>query len=231
MLWKGGVLSFMDQKISGPQRAALRKYTELLASYEGRVRLTGPTDAETIWKDHVEDCLFTVPCLPPQGRIIDVGSGGGLPGLVWAILRPELEVTLLDSTKKKCVAMEEISSALELTNVRVAWGRCEEFALSERESFALAGARAVAETGILAEFLSPLVMQGGRALAMKGPKYAEELAPLKGKWHRLGFDEPTILPYTNQSKSCFLLLWQKSGPCPPEFPRKTGMASKKFWWR
>ncbi len=221
----------MVEEVSDSQRVLLKRYAELLASYGGKIRLTGPSDPEIIWNDHVEDCLFTIPFLPQKGKIIDVGSGGGLPGLVWAIMRPDLEVTLLDSVRKKCGALQEIGTALGLSNIRVVWGRCEEFARTERECFDLAGARAVAETGVLAEFLSPLTAPGGRALAMKGPGYEQEIGPIRGKWQRLGFDEPEATPYSILDKSRFLLLWNKSEPCPPEFPRKTGTAAKNFWWR
>lgn len=221
----------MEEEISGVQRGVLERYVDLLASYEGRIRLTGPSDPEIIWKEHIEDCLFTVPFLPEKGKAVDVGSGGGLPGMVWAVMRPDLEVTLLDSVRKKCGALEEMGAALGLSNIRVVWSRCEEFAAAEREVFDLAGARAVAETGILAEFLSPLVKPGGKAMAMKGPGYAPEIEPLGGRWGRLGLGEPAAVPYKIGDKTRFLLLWKKITPCPPEFPRRTGMAAKNFWWR
>lgn len=222
----------MEEEISGRQRKLLKQYTELLASYGGKIRLTGPSDPETIWQDHIQDCLFTVPFLPAGGKVVDVGSGGGLPGLVWAVMRPDLEITLLDSVRKKCGALEEIGASLGLSNIRVVWGRCEEFAANERELFDFAGARAVAETGLLAEYLAPLVKApGGRALAMKGPGYAKEIEPLGGKWQRLGFDEPAVIPYSIRGKSRYLLLWMKKYPCPKEYPRRTGTAAKNFWWR
>ena len=172
-------MDHVDEQILSSRGEILKRYGDLLASYGGKIRLTGPSDPEILWNDHILDCLFTVSSLPEKGQVLDVGSGGGLPGLVWAICRPDLEVTLLDSVKKKCGALEEMAAALELPNVRVVWGRCEEYALRERETFSLAGARAVAGTGILLEYLSPFVAVGGTVLAMKGPLYAEELEPLQ----------------------------------------------------
>jgi 16S rRNA (guanine527-N7)-methyltransferase len=221
----------VDEQILSSRGEILKRYGDLLASYGGKIRLTGPSDPEILWNDHILDCLFTVSILPEKGQVLDVGSGGGLPGLVWAICRPDLEVTLLDSVKKKCGALEEMAAALELPNVRVVWGRCEEYALRERETFSLAGARAVAGTGILLEYLAPFVAVGGTVLAMKGPLYAEELEPLQGRWNRLGLAAPSIVPYGGDEKKRFLLLWKKNAPCSSRFPRKTGMAEKTFWWR
>lgn len=221
----------MDSAEAPIHEEKLRKYVDILASYEGKIRLTGPTDPEVLWRDHVQDCLFSVHYLPSRGKILDVGSGGGLPGIIWALSRPDLEVTLLDSVRKKCRALEEIAQALDLNNVRVIWSRCEDFARKEREAFALAGARAVAETGVLLEYLSPLVSPGGTVMAMKGPLYEEEIAPLMGKWDHLGLSMPTIIPDVGSEKKKFLILWGKESPCPARFPRKVGMAEKSHWWR
>ncbi len=103
----------MDEQILSSRGEILKRYGDLLASYGGKIRLTGPSDPEILWNDHILDCLFTVSILPEKGQVLDVGSGGGLPGLVWAICRPDLEVTLLDSVKKKCGALEEMAAALE----------------------------------------------------------------------------------------------------------------------
>ncbi|GAB1400050.1 hypothetical protein MASR1M66_15040 [Aminivibrio sp.] len=129
----------MDQAVSrllSRHEDALRHYGELLASYKGRIRLTGPTDPEILWKEHILDCLASVPLLPSEGKIIDVGSGGGL-GLVWALCRPDLEVVLLDSVRKKCGALAALAADLGLANVAVAWSRAEDYARTNREVFDL----------------------------------------------------------------------------------------------
>lgn len=218
-------------EIAEHNRKALETYIDGLVSFSGRVRLTGPQDRETLWSEHILDCLYSVPLLPHEGDIIDVGTGGGLPGMVWAICRPDLHITLLDSVKKKCVALEELAGLLHLKNVTIICSRAEEFALSRRETFSLAGARAVKGAGVLLEYLSPFVAQGGKTLAFKGPLYKEEIEPLAGQEYRLGLSAPDIFFYSLNGKEHFLLTWQKKKPCPKEFPRKTGMAEKKFWWR
>jgi 16S rRNA (guanine527-N7)-methyltransferase len=184
----------------------------------------------------VRDSLHSIALLPESGDsggAIDVGSGGGLPGMVWAICRPELSVTLLDSVRKKCRALSEIAAELGLANVTVVWARCEEYALSGRERHSFAAARALAHAGVVAEYLSPLVRPGGRLAVFKGPKGAEELREPEGKWGRLGLSKPLVLPYALQGeeRNYCLAVWEKIVPCPPAYPRKPGMALLKNWWK
>ncbi|MFC2594308.1 MAG: 16S rRNA (guanine(527)-N(7))-methyltransferase RsmG, partial [Fretibacterium sp.] len=150
----------------------LYRYAELLSGCIS-ARLTGTRGTEELYDLHVRDCLESVPLLPASGSVVDVGSGGGLPGVVWAICRPDLRVVLLDSVAKKCRAVGEIVRALGLRNVELLCERSEDTARARRETFALAAARALARAGIAAEYLSPLVAVGGRLLAFKGPKVGE----------------------------------------------------------
>lgn len=99
---------------------------------------------------------------------IDVGTGGGFPGLVLAILYPSIQFTLLDSTKKKCDHVKEVALSLGLKNVNVVHARAEEFALSHREYFDIATARAVSYLNLLLELCVPLIKVGGTFVALKG---------------------------------------------------------------
>ena len=146
-----------------PQRSTLFKYAELLANCT-RARLVGTRGAEEVFNLQVLDCEPSLAFLPSSGKIIDVGSGGGLPGIVWAVYRPDLEIILLDSINKKCEAVNEIIKELEIKNVSVVCSRSEDFAKLHREEFDLAASRAVALAGVTAELLSPLVKVGGKIL-------------------------------------------------------------------
>ncbi len=168
--------------------------------------------------------------LPESGKVIDVGSGGGLPGIVWAVCRPDLHVTILDSVNKKCEAVMEIVSTLGISNVEIICARSEDFARTKnhRESFDLAGARALASAGVCAELLSPLVRVGGRVLTFKGEKVHEEISEVADKWGMLGLSKPALHFYGGESKC--ILLWEKLKRCPANFPRRVGLAGTKYFW-
>lgn len=212
-------------------RQRLWSYCEALVRGNERARLTGPTDAVTLWKEHVLDCAAALPLLPREGEIVDVGTGGGLPGIVWAICRPNLAVTLLDSVSRKCIALEGIVETLGLTNVEIACMRSEDLSRSRRERYQVASARAVTASGPLVELLSPLVAVGGVLLAFKGPRVHEELEAVGPKWPRLGLGKPELYSYSLEGKERVLVRWMKRGNCPGSIPRNPAMLEKKPWWR
>jgi len=224
----------MTDELEKKWEEPLRRYADMLASY-GASRITGSHDAGELYDLHVKDSLHSVTLLPEVGKVIDVGSGGGLPGIVWAICRPDLSVTLLDSVRKKCRAMSEFAAALSLSNVSVVCSRCEEHALRERESYAFASARALAHAGVVAEYLSPLVAFGGRAMAFKGPKGVKELEEIGERlppygWKNIGLSAPVVVPYGDDKRSYFFVIWEKISPTPKTYPRKPGAAQVKYWW-
>ena len=212
-------------------RAPLEHYARLLADSNDRARLTGPREAPVIMEEHIMDCAFSLAFAPDIGSVVDVGTGGGLPGIVWAITRPRLSVTLLESVGKKCTALEGISAELRLGNVRVACCRSESLAVEQRESFGIALSRAVGHLGVVAEYLAPLVRVGGFGLVFKGPKVLEELEEVDRGWITLGFGDPVLYPYSMNGKSLNLVKMEKKKSCPAGFPRNPGKANKSFWWR
>ena len=212
-----------------PQKSTLYKYAELLADCK-RVRLTGTRGADEIYELQILDCIESVKYLPDTGDVIDVGTGGGLPGVVWAVYRPDLKITLLDSINKKCEAVNEIINALGLSKVKIICSRSEDFARVNRESFDMAGAKALASAGVTAELLSPLVKVGGRVITFKGEKVHDELSEVNDKWQKLGLSKPEINFYGDENSSKCLVTWQKVKSCPREFPRRTGLAGVKNFW-
>ena len=159
------------------QHRKLSRYLDLLFEANARMNLTRITDRAAAELQHVGDALTVLPHLPAGAiRIADVGSGGGVPGIPLAIARPDATVLLIESTKKKAAFLKQAIESLGLGNVSVSEWRAEDVGHSNnRESFDVALARAVATTAWLAEWCLPLVKKGGKMLAMKGPKVADEL--------------------------------------------------------
>lgn len=218
------------KKILAEHEEKLRQYVRLLIKANETARLTGPSDEDTLWRDHVVDCVYGVPLLPRGGRVIDVGTGGGLPGMVWAITRPDLEFTLVDSIAKKMARVEQIAALLGLKNVKTICARSEDYAKENGEKFAVTAARAVTEAGILAELLSPFAKIGGKIIAFKGPRVAEELESVGNRWSELGLSSPKLMPYSYDEKKRFLLIWEKIARGPKGIPRRPGMAEKFPWY-
>lgn len=164
-------------QLSEQQHAKLGRYLELLLEANLTVNLTAIEDRAAAEVQHVGDALTLLGHLPAgEMMLADVGSGGGVPGLVLAIARPEAEVVLLESTKKKAVFLEKTAGALELANVRVVAERAEDAGRGRlRDACDVATARAVGAMGFVAEWCLPLVKKGGKLLAMKGAKIVEEL--------------------------------------------------------
>jgi 16S rRNA (guanine527-N7)-methyltransferase len=160
-----------------------RDYARLLAT-DGVTRgLIGPRETGRLWERHLLNCAFAAELLPDQGEVVDIGSGAGLPGLVFAIMRPSLRVVLVESMLRRCVFLEECVEKLDLDNVRVIRGRAEE--LTGRILADVATARAVAPLDKLARWAAGLLRPGGELLAIKGQSAEAELAAAKPVLRRL----------------------------------------------
>ncbi|MFD2766285.1 16S rRNA (guanine(527)-N(7))-methyltransferase RsmG [Micromonospora eburnea] len=172
-------------------------YAELLAT-DGVVRgLIGPREAPRMWERHLLNCAAMAERIPEGASVLDVGSGAGLPGLVLAIARPDLTVTLVEPLARRTAFLVEAVQQLGLTRtVRVLRGRAEEAAAGTRDTAPLSAdivtARAVAALDRLAAWCLPLAVPGGRLVALKGASAAEEIAEHAGAVTRLGGGEPEL---------------------------------------
>lgn len=172
-------------------------YAELLAT-DGVVRgLIGPRETPRLWDRHLLNCAAMAERIPEGASLIDVGSGAGLPGLVLAIARPDLTVTLVEPLARRTAFLIEAVQQLGLTkSVRVFRGRAEEAAVGSRDRQPLTAdivtARAVAPLDRLAGWCLPLAVPGGRLVALKGASAAEEIAEHAAAVARLGGGEPEL---------------------------------------
>lgn len=172
-------------------------YAELLVT-DGVVRgLIGPREAPRIWDRHLLNCAAVAERIPEGATVLDVGSGAGLPGLVLAIARPDLTVTLIEPLARRTSFLIEAVQQLGLAKtVRVFRGRAEEAATGSTGVGPLCGdvvtARAVAPLDRLSTWCLPLAVPGGRLIALKGSSAADEIAEHAETVARLGGGEPEV---------------------------------------
>ena len=149
------------------------QYADLLAS-EGVLRgLIGPREVPRLWERHLVNCALLGWAIGEGLDVCDVGSGAGLPGIVLAISRPDLRLTLVEPLLRRTTFLEEVVHDLALSNVEVVRGRAEE--LHGRREFSVVTSRAVAPLDRLLAWSMPLVRQGGELVAMKGTSVHDEI--------------------------------------------------------
>jgi 16S rRNA (guanine527-N7)-methyltransferase len=169
-----------------------RQYAELLAT-DGVTRgLIGPRETERLWDRHLLNCAVVAELLPEHGVLVDIGSGAGLPGVVLAMLRPSLEVILLEPLLRRAVFLEECVAELGLSNATVVRARAEEKAATYIKAD-IATARAVAPLDRLVGWAARLLRPGGELLAIKGQSAAAEIEAAQGVLSRLGVRSAEVL--------------------------------------
>ena len=179
------------RELFGERLALAVRYADLLAG-DGVLRgLIGPREVPRLWERHLNNCGFLAPELDPGERLADVGSGAGLPGLVVAILRPDVSITLIEPLLRRSAFLVEAIETLNLPNVTVRRDRAED-ARDRAGSFDVITARAVAPLDKLARWTAPLLRPGGRLLLLKGSSAAEELAAAGPVLASLGLAESAV---------------------------------------
>lgn len=199
------------------------RYLELLLDANTRFNLTAIREPDEAWRRHILDSLTLLPMLATLGAgesVVDVGSGGGAPGLPLAIALPELRFTLIESTGKKAVFLEETVSALGLANVSVVNRRAEDAGRSEahRDRHAAATARALGPLRVSLELVLPLVRVGGLGLFIKGAKAEAEIAEAGGALKALGGAIIDVAP----TPTGRIVVVEKQRPTDRRHPRRPG---------
>jgi len=177
---------------AGPARLELaERYAGWLAG-DGVLRgLIGPREAPRLWERHLLNCAVLGEAIPAEASVCDLGSGAGLPGLVLAIARPDLRVTLVEPLLRRTTFLEEVVTDLELGNVEVVRGRAEDLRGSDR--FDVVTSRAVAPLGKLLGWSMPLVAPAGAMVAMKGSSARDEVEAAARDIRRLRCAPPEVL--------------------------------------
>ncbi|MGI9952442.1 16S rRNA (guanine(527)-N(7))-methyltransferase RsmG [Moorellaceae bacterium AZ2] len=229
----GTFLEELGWKLDPRQLRLLGEYGRLLLEKNREINLTSVVEEQEVWRKHFLDSLLLFLALevPLSTRVVDVGSGGGLPGVVLKIYRPDLEVTLVESIKKKAEFLTGVIGELGLAGIRCVWARAEELGRQGefRESFDLATSRAVAELAVVLEYCLPLVKVGGKVVAYKGRKAEEELVRARRALEVLGAEVEKVwcsrLPAGGEERR--LVVIRKRVSTDSRWPRRPGVPEKR----
>jgi 16S rRNA (guanine527-N7)-methyltransferase len=207
---------------------AAERFVGLLLAANRGVNLTRVTDPAAVARLHLLDALSSLPLvdgLEHGGRSVDLGSGGGVPGLVLALARPEQRWVLVDSVRKKADVLRHFVTTLGVDNVEVVAERAEILGQDRRhrEAHDLVTARACAALPVLAEYALPLLAVGGALVAWKGAISADELGAGGAAAAACGGGAPSVLPsaFDELGEHRFVVI-AKERPTPPRYPRRPG---------
>lgn len=208
------------------------KYKDLLKDWNEKVNLTAITEDEQIIKKHFIDSMkiFQFEPLKKAKKVIDIGTGGGFPGIPMKIMVPEMEITLLDSLKKRINVLQDILKKIGIKDVSTIHGRAEDYAQTPqyREKFDAVVSRAVANLASLSEFCLPYVKVGGYFVAMKGPAVDDEVTTAKKAISILGGELKEVIEVEIEGSDLNhnLVIIKKVKNTPKQYPRKAGTATK-----
>ncbi|MCD5397620.1 16S rRNA (guanine(527)-N(7))-methyltransferase RsmG [candidate division NPL-UPA2 bacterium] len=208
-------------------------HLEMIREGNKKINLTATSDYRQLLLKHFIDSLACIPLLParPQIRLIDVGTGAGFPGVALKIYRPDTELALLDSSRKKCAFLKHLTKKLGLNKARVLDGRAEDYGREpeHRESYHVAVSRAVAHLRVLLEYSLPFLRLGGLFICQKGPKGEDEIGEAREALKILGGELSGIkaitLPEVKEKR--LLISITKSKLTPIKYPRLPGRPKKR----
>jgi len=211
------------------QLEQLEKYYEVLINENQKYNLTSITNKDDVYLKHFYDSLTISKIINlNSGSLCDIGTGAGFPGIVLKIFYPNLKVTLVDSTLKKCKFLELVINELNLTNIEVLNKRAEEFSKVVREKYDIVTSRAVAPLKHLLEYSIPLLKVGGTYIAMKSD-ISKEIDRISNYEQKLNIKQENIiefnLPIENSLRT--LISYKKLKETNHIYPRKYNEIKKK----
>ncbi|MDP2691298.1 MAG: 16S rRNA (guanine(527)-N(7))-methyltransferase RsmG [bacterium] len=219
--------------LTAEQIHQLDRLADLFLEWNQKLNLSSIRNREGVLVKHILDSLLILPfgLIKPKDRVLDLGTGGGFPGLALAIAYPEANFTLVDATAKKISAVQDIIRQLNLKNARTLTGRAEELGRSRqlREHFDVVVARALAGFPTLLEYCMPFVKPRGKFIAYQGPELAESWMEHQKVAQELDSrivgSKKAILPVENAYR-CFIVV-EKSKTISEKYPRRTGIPKKE----
>ncbi len=217
--------------LSSSQKRKFYDFYELLMEKNKVMNLTGITEFHEVVEKHFLDSvsLQRVMDLSQPLRVLDLGTGAGFPGVPLKIAFPELQITLVDSLKKRVSFLEEAVCALDLENVEVIHARAEDLARDSRyrEIYDLAVSRAVAHLSTLQEYCIPFLRIGGKFVSYKSKAVEEEVREAKNSCFLLGGSVSDIFKFELHGYGRSFVIVDKVKKTPKSYPRKAGLPSKE----
>ena len=196
-------------------------YAEMLLEESKHQNVTAVRELPDIWIRHFVDSAYLLRFIPEKVRLLDMGTGGGIPGIPLAIMQPNLQITMLDSELKKISFCQRVIQKLSL-NASAISGRAEELAHDPefRSQYHVIVSRAMANGSVLTELSVPFLRQDGFLLAMKGKQYDPEFERFEQAASVLGASVVFAEPYTICGEEKYLIRVQKTTDTPERFPRR-----------
>ena len=238
----GGVMNKLESganklglRLTPQQMEQFQVYYQELIDWNRRLNLTAIIDYEDVQVKHFLDSLTVILALkqlPGKNvKLIDIGTGAGIPGIPLKIALPDIELVLLDATKKKVVFLEHIVGRLSLEGIQVVVGRAEEIAHQSeyRQQFDLVLSRAVADLSVLTELALPFCAVGGRFIAQKKGDIEEEVQQAQWAISILGGKLADVkhIELPEFADERWLVVIDKVGETPPQYPRRPGIPAKR----
>ncbi len=209
------------------------RFTEHLLEVNAHTNLTAIREPVGVVDKHYIDSLLALDLISEGARVLDLGCGPGFPSIPLAIMRPDLEITALDSTTKKIDFVQKSAEILQLSNLNTVSGRAEDKNLRKTlGKYDIVISRAVARLNILCELCLPYLKTGGRLIALKGAKYEEELAEATTAIKVLGgevveIEQKNLITAENQTETRGIIVIQLKKEPPPQYPRAYAAILKK----
>lgn len=208
------------------QHACFLRYYEMLVDWNERMNLTAITDPFEVVQKHFADSLLPKELIPFGSKCIDIGTGAGFPGIPLKIMRPDIQITLLDSLNKRILFLKAVTDELGL-EASLVHARAEDGARQKdcRERFDIALSRAVAPLNVIAELTIPYLRVNGVSIVYKGPGIHEELGASE-RALKLLFSKVEVFYKKTDWGDRSIAALTKLAPTPPIYPRKAGTPSK-----
>lgn len=234
MINKELFIKYLNEKeivLNDEQINKFEQFKDLLIEWNEKINLTTITDENEILIKHFIDSLIPLKYIENEAKVLDMGTGAGFPGIPIKIVKPDINITLVDAVNKKITYLNDVKENLKLKNIELIHSRAEALARDKkyRESFDIIISRALANMSTLSEYLIPFLRVGGRAIYIKGPNIEQELEESKKCIDLMGGKIIKIEKYTLPTIDLEynLVIIEKIKSTPKEYPRKSGTPSSK----